>query len=317
MSKSIVTDDSDDETVTPSKVVAQSDPKGDDFKKQAEKTLKKNSFFNKLFGNDNKYQDAIDLYERAAAQYKMSKNWEKAGDIYMICATIYIDKLKESSDGATMYEHAAKAYKYVNTDKTIKSYTLATEILMENNKFSISARLYKEIGQLFEKDHNIPNAIKAFQKSADCYEADNSSNNANGMLIKVADLEAESCNYLKAKIIYEKVSNNALENSALKWQVNSYMFKSLLCIFATDPKIVLESVEKYTNINPMFDNSREKKLIEDLSNDYTDGDVEKFTSHVYFFDEIQKLDSLQTKILLEIKQHLERGDLDDENLVAV
>jgi hypothetical protein len=59
--------------------------------------------------------------------------------------------------------------------EALKCYTSCVEIMMENNKFSMAAKIWKEMATLQEKEHEHKGAAAAYQKAADCYEADNSS----------------------------------------------------------------------------------------------------------------------------------------------
>jgi len=58
--------------------------KGDELVKEAEKKLKSWS----LFSSSSKYDDACELYDKAAAQYKIDKEWERAGQTYVKAAEI-------------------------------------------------------------------------------------------------------------------------------------------------------------------------------------------------------------------------------------
>jgi tetratricopeptide (TPR) repeat protein len=114
MNRGPAQDDSDDDDAPSTSKPAgpyRTDPKGDEFKKDAEKRLKAFSFFS---GNT-KYEEAIELFEKSAAQYKMNKNWQEAGEVYKTCAEIYKTNLKEADDEGRSYENAAKAFKNVNT----------------------------------------------------------------------------------------------------------------------------------------------------------------------------------------------------------
>lgn len=41
-----------------------------------------------------KYEKACDLYFKAAAQYKISKMWQEAGDTYVKAAELFVSKVK-------------------------------------------------------------------------------------------------------------------------------------------------------------------------------------------------------------------------------
>lgn len=200
--------------------------------------------------------------------------------------------------------------------EAIRAFTASVDILMENNKFSMSAKIWKEMAALQEKEHDLKGAQASYTKAAECYDADNGSANAIAMWVKVAGLAAEGGEYKAAIKLYEKVSKTSLESSALRWSVKGYLFKALLCHFVVAAKShQLDTVEskltQYVDMCPDMDNSREKGLIEDLIADFNEGDPDKYAEHVFTFDEICKLDNFQAKILLEIKGYLEAGNPDE------
>jgi len=311
-------DDSDDDDgpVTKPTGVYKTDPKADALVADAAKKLKAFSLF-----NSSKHEDAIEMLEKAASIYKMNKNWQEAGQAYEQCAEINAEKIKDVHSTQSSWENAAKAYKNVNLRQAIKCYTNAVDILMENNKFAQAAKLWKEMGMLYEKESDIDGAIRTYQKAADCYEADNSTANANGMFIKVADLTADAEEYKKAISIYEKVARTSVENSALRWSVKDHLFKALLChLVLAAPSHQLEGVtrklDSYVDMCPHLDNTREKSLIEELVQDFADNDPDAFADHVFRFDEIMPLDRWKSKVLLQVKKALEGGNPED-NAVGV
>jgi len=96
---------------------------------------------------------------------------QEAGQAYEQVAEIYSGgKMNDPHSTQGAYDQAAKAYKNVNLRAAIKCYTSAVDILMENNKFSQAAKMWKEMGMLYEKEHDTDNAIRTYQKAADCYE---------------------------------------------------------------------------------------------------------------------------------------------------
>src|ERR1700712_665304 len=143
--------------------------------------------------------------------YKMNKNWQQAGDTYVQAATISEKNIKDDNDALNHYTSAAKAYKNCNNKYAMKYYQLATNMLMENNRFSSAAKLWKEVAELYEKDMQHQYALQAYEKAATCYEAEDSKANASAMKIKVAQIAAESEDYEKAIEIYEAVSRQALD----------------------------------------------------------------------------------------------------------
>ena len=83
-----------------------SESRGDELVAKAEKKLKGFS----LFGN--KYEDASEILEKAANQYKLAKAWRKAGETYLKLAECH-NKLDAGHDAASCYVNASHAYKKV------------------------------------------------------------------------------------------------------------------------------------------------------------------------------------------------------------
>jgi tetratricopeptide (TPR) repeat protein len=92
---------------------------------------------------------------------------QEAGQAYEQVAEINSKKLKDFHGTQGGWENAAKAYKNVNLRAAVGAYTRAVSILMENNKFAQAAKLWKEMGVLYEKEYNTNDACKAYQKAAD------------------------------------------------------------------------------------------------------------------------------------------------------
>jgi alpha-soluble NSF attachment protein len=63
---------------------------------------------------------------------------------------------------------------------------------------------------------------------------------------------------------------------------------------------------------PQLEGTREQKLIQDLIIDFNEREVDNFSDHVFRFDEILKLDNWTAKVLLDIKNSLEKGGDDDD-----
>ena len=69
----------------------------------------------------NKYDDAAELFSKAANLFKVSKNWSGAGKAFEQVAQCHI-KLKSAHEAATAYQDAANCYKKVDTAHAILVY---------------------------------------------------------------------------------------------------------------------------------------------------------------------------------------------------
>ena len=131
--------------------------------------------------------------------------------------------------------------------------------------------------------------------------------------MKVAALSAELEDYKKAIEIYERISQKALEgSSAGRWGVKDYLFKALLCHLVLGAKKndmagVEAAVDKYKDMLPQLDGTREVKLIEDLVNAFKEDDMDVYSDTVFRYDEIYKLDNWTAKVLLDVKNIMKNG----------
>ena len=145
------------------------------------------------------------------------------------------------------------------------------------------------------------------------YDAEDSSANASQCWVKVAALSAELEDYKKAIEIYERISQKALEgSSAGKWGVKDYLFKALLCQLVicakkNDMEQVEKNIDRYKDIYPQLDGTREVKLIEDLMNAFKEDDMDLYSDTVFRYDEIYKLDNWTAKVLLDVKNIMKNG----------
>jgi len=276
--------------------------KGEDYLKQAEKKISGFSLF-----PQSKKEEAVELFDKAAAQFKITKDWKKAGDSYIRGAEISM-QLKNEMEAATFYLNAAKVLKQVSSADSIIAYTKCAQMHSDNNRFSSAAKMYQAIGELEEKEEHIDAALAAYEKSAECFQADNE--NANQILLKVAHFYAQKANYKKSVELFEKVGVASLDNRLTAYSVKDYLFKAGLChlVMAAesgDVSSMSSVLDRYKDMDPKFDGSRELKLIENMVQSYQDGDVSKFTDVVFNYDRIYKLDNWTSSLLLNIKQTIQ------------
>lgn len=281
--------------------------KGNDLMQQAEKRLRSFSFF----GAAGKTEAAMELYDKAAAQFKMAQQWDDAGDAYIKMAEC-AEKINNQLEAVNAYTNAAKAYKNGNIKESIKTFRIAAEMRMESNQFQQAAKLYQEIGAIEEKNMNMKGAIKAYSDAADCFKSEGSGPSEGQALLKVADLSASEEDYARAISIYEKVANNALESTLLKYSVKDYLFKAslcqlVLCAKSQDMKVLEDKLDGYKCLHPAFDGDRSCKLIEQCAKAFEDDDVDAYTDVVFAYDKLYKLDNWTASLLLIVKKILKDG----------
>jgi len=281
--------------------------KGEDLVKQAEAKLKKFS----LFGSGSKFDDAVELYEKAAAQFKLNKQWKEAAEAYIKAAEIN-EKQKQDADAVDKYQNAAKCYQNCNVKEAVRVYRLVVKMHMDTDRMSTAANEWKEIAKLEEKEGHIQAAREAWEKSATCHDASNSKASATQALLQVARIAADEADYKKAVELFEKCAAQALESDLGRWSASEYFYKATLCSFVLESKSgeckdTTESLDRYVEQHPAFENAREYKFLKGILDAFEKDDVEKFTETVFKFDNVLKLDNWTSKLLLKIKDVLKEG----------
>jgi len=269
----------------------------------------------RVLSNASKYQAAMELYDKAAAQFKMTKQWDAAGDAYIKLAEC-AEKLGDQIEAVGAYFNAGKAYKNGDTKEAIKAFRIAAEMRMTTNAFQQAGKIHQEIAGIEEKNLNAKGAIRSYNEAADCFHAEGSGPSESQALVKVAELSATEEDYIRAIMLYEKVAGMALESSLLKYVAKDYFFRAALCQMAQcakegDMKSLEDKLDKYKDDHPPFEGDRGCKLLEGCMKAFEDDDIDAYTNHVYAFDRICKLDNWTVSLLLTVKKVLQDGSPSD------
>ncbi|XP_041468983.1 alpha-soluble NSF attachment protein-like [Lytechinus variegatus] len=271
----------------------------------AEKKLKSSQgFFGSMFGGVQKQEDACELYQRAANMFKMAKKWQEAGNAFCRAASISMT-LESKHEAATNYVDAGNCYKKVDHEKAISCLQEAIEIYTDKGKFTMAAKHYISIAEIYENELiELDKAIENYEKAADLYRGEDSTSSANKCLLKVAMYSAQQMNYAKACQIYEDVASSAVENSLLKYSAKDHYFKAALCHLCIDLQNAQIALQKYPETFSAFADSREYKLLQKLVAAIEDQNEDAYTEAVKEFDSITRLDQWLTTILLRIKKSI-------------
>jgi len=279
--------------------------KADDLMQKAEKKLKG---FGGIFGGNSKWEEAGDMYTKAANLYKMSKAWDQAGAAYQKASECHL-KLQSKHEAASNYINAANCYKKSNMTTASQCMKQAIEFYTDEGRFSIAAKHQKELAELYEAEADLENAIANYQTAADYYEGEGSSSSANQCLLKVALFSAQLERYDKAIELYEQVAIASIDNNLLKWSVKEYFLRAGLCHLAKGDIVSADrALERYQDLDATFSSQRECKFLLDILAACKSYDIEAFTNAVVEFDSISKLDAWKTSILLKIKNSIKEED---------
>lgn len=229
--------------------------KAEEFEKKAEKKL--NSWG--LFGS--KYEDAADLFDKAANSFKLAKSWDKAGSTYIKLANCHL-KLESKHEAAQAYVDAAHCYKKSSINEAISCLEQAVNLFCEIGRLSMAARYFKEIAELYESEHNIEQAIVFFEKAADFFQNEEVTTSANQCKQKVAQFAAQLEQYQKAIEIYEEIARQSLNNNLLKYGVKGHLLNAGICqLCKADVVAITNALERYQELDPTFSGTREYRLL--------------------------------------------------------
>ncbi|KAG8644843.1 alpha-soluble NSF attachment protein 2 [Manihot esculenta] len=282
--------------------------RGEEFEKKAEKKLSGWG----LFGS--KFEDASDLFDKAANCFKLAKSWDKAGSTYVKLANCHL-KLESKHEAAQAFVDAAHCYKKTSINEAISCLGQAVDLFCDIGRISMAARYYKEIGELYESEANIEKAIDFYEKAADFFQGEEVTTSANQCKQKVAQFAAQLEKYQKAVEIYEEIARQSLSSNLLKYGVKGHLLNAGIChLCKGDVVAISNALERYQDLDPTFSGTREYKLLADIAAAIDEEDVAKFTDVVKEFDSMTPLDSWKTTLLLRVKEKLKAKELEEDDL---
>jgi len=280
---------------------------------EADKNAKSaNGFFSSIFGREGKLEDACGKYVRAGNLFKMSKKWPNAGGAFLKSADINID-LGNKHEAATNLIDGANCYKKCDPESAISAFNRAIDIYTDMGRFTTAAKHHINIAELYETETiNIEKAIHHHERAAEYYDGEDSRSSANKCYLKVALHSAQLEQYTKAIELFDKVAMNSIESPLLKYSAKEHMFKAILCHFCLGGNInARQAMDKYQDISPAFEDSREFKLINKLLEAYEQNSADGFAEAITDYDRITRIDEWLTTILLRIKKSIAIASEDD------
>jgi len=288
--------------------------KADRFMEQADKKATKFDWFG--VSKQQNQEDAAELYAKAAAQYKIMKDYNKAGLCYSKSAQCNMSAGNDI-EAKSNWREAGKCYRHVDFHKATDAYKNAIQLNLDADRFGQAARLEEEIGDMLAEDEHLDEAIEAYERSADYYEAENDTGNKNKRLLKVAHMCGKAQKWAKAIKIFESTAKASADNNLLRWKVKEYIFKAMLlnmCLLAEDdiskkkrtqwPDDGMEMNQRYCDISDIYASARENKLIVQLLG-CMPSEIQEFKDAVAGYDRICKLDAWCFELVYFIQKYME------------
>jgi len=287
--------------------MANYEAKGKDFLAKANKKLGGWS----LFGN--KYEDAAELLEQAANQFKLAKAWKDAAETYARLAEVHV-KLDSKHESASSWTEAANAHKKAGaTPDAVRCYMNAVGCFQDMGRLQMAARQLKTIAELNEEMGRKEDCMDFYQQAADLFDGEDSTSEANKCRLKVAHLSAEGGKYQAAIQIFEEVARASLDSNLLKYSAKGYFLNAGICHLAQGKlEDIGNALERYKDWDLTFETSRECKLLTDLLGAMEGGNADAFTGAVAEFDSMTRLDPWKTSLLLVAKRLIVNRELEDD-----
>lgn len=257
-----------------------------------------------IFGGP-KYEEAAELFTKAANSFKMAKKWQEAADAFIEAANCEL-KQQSKHEAASNYVSASTCLRKVSPKEACDVLQKAVDIFTDIGRFTIAAKHEKEIAEIYETELvDLEKAIQAYEQAAEWYQGEESKSSANNCYLKVALFAAQLEQYDKAIRIYEQIASASVDVPLLRYSVKDYFFKAGLCQLCTGDVVAAQrALAKYNDIDPTFSSTREAQFLKSILGAVQAGDVEAFTNHVIDFDSVMKLDNWKTTILLRIKKSI-------------
>jgi alpha-soluble NSF attachment protein len=279
---------------------------------EAEKKGKKSGGLFSFLGGGGGSNEATDLYVQAANLFKVAKNWSAAGDAFVRAAEIHGSQGDAKHDCASNYSDAGNCYRKVDPQKAVDCFQRTAEIYTDMGRFNMAAKTHTTIAEVYETEApNKEQCLYHYQKAADYYKGEEAKSSATKCLIKVAMIAAELEQYRKAIEVFEEIAIWEADHPTLKYAAKNHFFQALLCHLCLDLLDTQHALKRYEDLSPSFAESREYKLIKELTLCMEDKNADQFTEAVRSYDKVSRLDTWHTALLLKAKKVCGEEEEDD------
>jgi len=191
--------------------------------------------------------------------------------------------METKHEAATHFVEAGLVLKREDPKEAVECYQRAIEIYTDMGRFSLAARYHSTVAEIYETELlEFEEAISNYERAADYHRGEDAVGSSNKCLVKVAHMCAMLQQFDKAASLFEEIGKNSLENTLLKYGAKDYFFKAAICHFCKSPEEAKDAIERFKQIHPGFDGTRELKLIQDLLEAHEEEDTDKFADIVCY-----------------------------------
>mmetsp|Transcript_14243 Transcript_14243/g.15698 ORF Transcript_14243/g.15698 Transcript_14243/m.15698 type:complete len:302 (-) Transcript_14243:270-1175(-) len=276
--------------------------KGQELVQKAEKKLK--GGLTKIFSNkQDRLEDAASLFEQAATNFKLAKEWDQAAQAYERAAEC---TMKAGNMDPNFFIEAANCAKKVNNADSIKYTERGIEGFIHQGRFNQAARSRKNIAQIYEQDRAFDLAGNHYKIASEHFAMEaNSESDQNQCLMKWAELSTydETNDLVEPIKVYEEIGEKALTNNLLKHGAAGHFHKACLLNLANNDIVgAREASERYCDLDPNYASGRSYKLTEAVFKAIDDNKVESFQDTLFDYNKITPLSKWEETMFLRIKK---------------
>lgn len=260
-----------------------------------------------------KWEEAAELYCKAANLCKRSGKLDQAGNMYMKAAKCYEEENLKFYE-KNSYVKAFHCYKEINSNLAIKCMDKVIECELDEGKFVDAANQYKILAEFYLSQAEMIKASEAYEQAAKLYKEEGQIATAINCNIEVGRLLAIRKDYHKSAKIFDEVSLGCLKNKYLKYSGPIHHQNAIFCYLANHDYVGAErAAEKYKEEDYTFNDDKNSQIIEDLINSCMNFDDDLFKSAISQLDQQKRFQPWVLDILLDIKLKLEL-EIDNDEL---
>lgn len=289
---------------------------GDKYYLQATETINKTNWI--LWGptKSEKTDLAIDLYIKAANQYKSVNCYKKAGTSFNKAAELYQTLSHHDYHAASTFSNAAKMF--LNVDKILAQeiFEKSIKIFIEIGNFNYAGKNLKMLAEMLEEDSKFVESITIYEKVVNYFELGNMSHEAMIILEKATILLINSKEYNKAIINFEKL---AVFHSTRPtyYKTNIYILGAIILqLYLNDIIQCKKLLTKYSNMKKEFNKTYEYEFLDKIITAYECCNCKKFSDAVSLYNSKIKTQSWVVNILDDVYNKLNNYSAGEEDLTT-
>jgi len=255
-----------------------------------------------------KYEDAAELYTKAAQQYQLAKAFQDAGTAHVKAGECYGFSKFSQNRVPMCCIHAGQNFAKQDVNLAFEPMKKGIQLLAEDGKFGQAAKYEKEVAEMYKSIEDIENAIKHYETAGDYFEAEGSKATGADCWLQVVPLYAEYEKYDKAIEYLEKVCE-AIAPTLARYSIKDHCVKAgILCLCIPDCVAAKKNVEKWANkYGENFRGTKEHSFLESIISCAANSDVEGYRTAVEEYKLVTKMDGFKETYLKKAEDLIEDG----------